>query len=77
MRFGRPQASYLSGERDDSAVWTWDGTLNRKGRPLPPSAPQLQSHFDAREGMATDPLHSGERIRARILAGAGILARAD
>jgi hypothetical protein len=25
MEGGRTQAAYLSGERDDNAVWTWDG----------------------------------------------------
>jgi hypothetical protein len=25
MEGGRAQATYLSGERDDNAVWTWDG----------------------------------------------------
>ena len=26
---GRAQALYLSGERDDNAAWTWDGTMLR------------------------------------------------
>jgi hypothetical protein len=29
MEGGRTQASYVSGERDDNAVWTWDGSTLR------------------------------------------------
>jgi len=29
MEGGRAQASYVSGERDDNAVWTWDGSTLR------------------------------------------------
>jgi hypothetical protein len=29
MEGGRTQAAYLSGERDDNAVWTWDGSTLR------------------------------------------------
>jgi hypothetical protein len=29
MEGGRAQAAYLSGERDDNAVWTWDGSTLR------------------------------------------------
>ena len=29
MEGGRAQATYLSGERDDNAVWTWDGSTLR------------------------------------------------
>ena len=29
MEGGRAQATYLSGERDDNAAWTWDGSTLR------------------------------------------------
>ena len=29
MEGGRAQAAYLSGERDDNAVWSWDGSTLR------------------------------------------------
>jgi hypothetical protein len=50
---GHAQAAYLSGERDDNAMWTWDGSTLKVSSPMFPED-EFTGHLATKDRVEAD-----------------------